>query len=66
MDQGTRIKNIFQSKPNGSRMGRPKLRWLKDEEQDLRQMKIKIWHQKVIGREETASIIMKTKAIREP
>jgi hypothetical protein len=66
MDQGTRIKKIFQSKPNGSRTGRPKMRWLKDEEKDLRKMKIKRWRRKAIGREKMASIIIKTKAIRGP
>ena len=57
MDQGRRVKKIFQSKPKGSRTGRPKLRWLKDEEKDLWQMKIKRWYQKAVDREELASII---------
>jgi plasmid rolling circle replication initiator protein Rep len=66
MDLGRRVKKIFQSKPKGSIMRRPKLRWLKDEGKDLWQMKIKRWRQKAVDREELASIIMKTKFIRGP
>jgi hypothetical protein len=66
MDQGRRFKNIFQSKAKGSRTGRPKMRWLKDEEKDLWQIKIKRWRQKAADRKELASVIMKTKAIRGP
>jgi len=66
MDLGRSVKKIFQSKPKGNRMGRPKLRWLKDEGKDLWQMKIKRWRQKTVDREELASIIMKTKVIRGP
>jgi hypothetical protein len=65
MDQGKRVKKIFQSKPKGSRTGRPKLRWLKDEK-ELRQMKIKKWRRKAVDGEEFISKIMKTKAIRGP
>jgi len=40
MDQGRKIKKIFESKPEGSRRrGRPRLRWLEGEERDLREMK---------------------------
>ena len=42
MDQGRTLKNIFQSKPDGSRrMGRPRLRWLEDVDKDLQERKIK-------------------------
>jgi hypothetical protein len=57
MDQGRRVKKIFQSKPKGSRTGRLKLKWLKDEEKDLQQMNIKRWSQRAVDREEFASII---------
>jgi hypothetical protein len=40
MDQGRKIKKIFESKPEGSRRrGRPRLRWLEGVERDLREMK---------------------------
>ena len=40
MDQGTTVK-IFESKLEGSRRGRPRLRWLQDAEKDLQEMKVK-------------------------
>jgi hypothetical protein len=47
--EGT-VKKMSGSKPDGSRRrGRPRLRWLKDVEKDLREMKVnKIWCQKLI------------------
>jgi hypothetical protein len=40
MDQGRRVKKIFENKPEGSRRrGRPRLRWLEDVEKDLWEMK---------------------------
>jgi hypothetical protein len=40
MDQGKRVKKIFQSKLEGSRRTeRPRLRWLEDVEKNLRDMK---------------------------
>jgi hypothetical protein len=42
MDQRRVVKKIFDSKPNGRRdVGRPRLRWLDDMENDLRVMKVK-------------------------
>jgi hypothetical protein len=47
MDQRRVIKKIFDSKPEGRRkVGRPRLRWLHDVENDLRVMKIKRWRKK--------------------
>jgi len=44
IEQGRVVKETFQSKSEGRRrMGRPKLRWLKDVERDLREMSIKRW-----------------------
>jgi len=39
MDQGTTVKKIFESKPVGSRRrGRPRMRWLKEVEKDVREV----------------------------
>jgi hypothetical protein len=42
MDQGRRVKKIFENKPEGSRRrGRRRMRWLEDVEKDIREMKVK-------------------------
>ena len=67
MDQGWTVKKIFESKPEGSRRrGRPRLRWLEDAEKDLREMKVKTWRQKIVDREEWASVIKEAQAHRWP
>jgi hypothetical protein len=56
MDQGRAVKKVFENKSEGSRiMGRPRLRWLKNVEKNVRNMKIKRWRQKEAGREEWTS-----------
>jgi hypothetical protein len=39
--QGRTVKKIFESNPEGSRKGRPRLTWLEDVEKDLQEMKVK-------------------------
>ena len=57
MDQGSRVKKMFESKPKGSRRrGKPRFRWLVDVEKDLREMKFKKWRQKAVDREEWSSV----------
>jgi hypothetical protein len=36
-------------------MGRPRLRWLEDDEKNLWDTKVKRWRQKVVEREESSS-----------
>jgi len=60
------VKKIFESKPEGSRMGRPRMRWLQDAEKDLREMEVKRWRQKGVDRGEWASVIKEAKALRGP
>jgi hypothetical protein len=52
MYQGRRVKKISESKMEGSRRGRPRVRWLEDVEKDLHQKKFKRWQQKAVSREE--------------
>ena len=66
MDQGRTVHEIFESKPEGSRRGRPRLRWMEDVEKDLRETKVKRWRQKAVDRKEWASIITEAKALRGP
>jgi len=66
MDQGRAAPAIFESKPEGSRRGRPTLRWMEDVEKDLRETKVKRWRQKAVVRDEWASVIKKAKALRGP
>jgi len=64
-DQGRTVQKISESKPEGSRrIGRPRLRWLKDVGKDLREMKFKRWRRKAVDREEWASVIKGVKAVR--
>jgi hypothetical protein len=57
--------NIFESKPEGNRRrGRRGLRCLEDV--GLREVKVKIWRQKSVDREEWASVIKGASALRRP
>jgi hypothetical protein len=56
-------KDIFESKPVGSiRRGRPRVRWLEGVERHLREMKVKRWRQKVVDREDWATVIKEAKS----
>jgi hypothetical protein len=65
MNQGRTIRKISDSKPDSSRK-RPRLRWLGDVLKDLREIKVKRWRQKIVDREEWASVIREAKAVRGP
>jgi hypothetical protein len=66
-DQGWTVKIIFESKLEGSRrMRRPKLRWLENVQKDIWEMKVKRRRQRAVDREEWASVIKETKALRGP
>jgi hypothetical protein len=57
------VKKIFEEKLGGRRgRGRPSLRWIDDVEEDLRNMGIKRWRIKALGRVEWTSIIKEAKA----
>jgi hypothetical protein len=49
LDHGRLVKKTFESKPEGRRrMGRPRMRWLEDVEEDLRERKVERWRQKTV------------------
>jgi hypothetical protein len=57
--------NIFESKPEGRRVGGPRLRGLEDVENDLRKLKVKR-RQKENNREEWASVVKEAKVLGGP
>jgi len=42
------------------------LRWLENVENDQPEMKVKVWREKSVDREEWASVIKDSKAVRGP
>ena len=61
MDQGRAVKEIFESKAEGSRRRvRPRMRWMEDVEKDLWEMNVKRWQQNAGDREEWESVIKET------
>jgi hypothetical protein len=67
MDQRRAVKKIFDSKPEERiKVGRPRLRWLDDVENDLRVMKIKRWRKNAQNRKEWASVIKEAKVLKGP
>jgi hypothetical protein len=67
MDLGRAVETIFESIPEASRrMESSRLRCLEHVEKGLRQMKLKRWRQKVVDREEWASVNKGYEDIRGP
>jgi hypothetical protein len=59
----TRTVKIFEEKLGGRRgRGKPRLRWIDDVEDDLKNMGIKRWTIKALDRDDWASIIKEAKA----
>jgi len=52
MDHGRTVNKISESKPDGRKMGRPRMRWLKDVEKDLWEMKVKRRRQQAVYRQQ--------------
>jgi hypothetical protein len=63
MNETRSVKKVFEEKLEGQRgRGRPRLRWINDVEDDLRELGVKRWRTKALEREEWATIIKETKA----
>jgi hypothetical protein len=63
MDETRSVNKIFEGKLEERRgRGRPRLRWINDVEDDLRELGVKRWRTKALNRLEWASIIREAKA----
>jgi hypothetical protein len=63
MNETRAVKKIFEEKLGGRKgRGRPRLRWIDDVEEDLRNIGIKRWTIKGLDRVEWASIVKEAKA----
>jgi hypothetical protein len=60
------IKKLYTSKPEGRSVGRLKMRWLDDMEEDLRKMRISGWRGKAQRRDEWKSVLREVKVLQEP
>jgi hypothetical protein len=61
------IKKLYMSKPEGRRsVGRTKMRWLDDVEEDLRKMRISGWRGKARRRDEWKSVLREVKVLQGP
>jgi hypothetical protein len=64
MDHENVVKKISEIKAEGKmRMGRPRMRWLEEVENDLQEMDVKGWRQKAVDRKEWASVIKEAKTV---
>jgi hypothetical protein len=67
MSEDRVIKKLYMSKPEGRRsVGRPKMRWLDDMEEDLRRMRISGWRGKARRRDEWKSVLREVKVLQGP
>jgi hypothetical protein len=66
MSEGRVIKKLYMSKPEGRSVGRPKMRWLDDAEEDLRMMRISGWRGKARRRDEWKSVLREVKVLQGP
>jgi hypothetical protein len=56
------IKKIFNTKPDGVRVGRTKLRWEDGADQDMRISEVKNWKRVALNRDEWTKLLKKVRA----
>jgi hypothetical protein len=61
MNVGRTVKELMEGKPEGSKQGRPRQRWLDDVESDLI-MGVRIWKTGTVDGTEWASVVTDAKA----
>jgi hypothetical protein len=67
MSEDRVIKKLYMSKPEGRRnVGRTRMRWIDDVEEDLRKMRIGGWRGKGRRREEWKSVLREVKVLQGP
>jgi hypothetical protein len=67
MSEDRVIKKLYMSKPEGRRsVGRPKMRWIDDVEEDLGKMRISGWRGKARRRDERKSVLREVKVLQGP
>jgi hypothetical protein len=67
MSEDRVIRKQYMCKPEGRRsVGRPKMRWLDDIEEDLRKMRISGWRGKARIRDEWKSVLREVKVLQGP
>jgi hypothetical protein len=59
-------KELYMSKPEGRSVGRPKMRWFDDVEEDLRMMRISGWRGKARRSYEWKSVLREIKVLQAP
>jgi hypothetical protein len=65
MSEDSVIIKLYMSKPEGRRsVGRPKMRWLDDVEEDLRKMRIRGWRGKARRRDEWKSVLREVNVLQ--
>ena len=58
------VKQVHHQKPIGRRLvGRPRLRWIDDLEDDLRQLKVRGWRRKAADRSEWTKVVEQAKIL---
>jgi hypothetical protein len=63
MDNNRTVKKVFNTKPTGIReIGRPKLRWEDDVNQDIKTLGVKNWRNVAMEKKNWQKLLRKTKA----
>jgi hypothetical protein len=62
MNNDRTLRKIFNTKPDGVRFGRPRLRWEDGVDQDMRTLEVKNWKKVALDRDEWAKLLKKARA----